>query len=296
MQEDTAKWRTDGLAEELVNIPIESLDLPARVYRCLKAAGIHTLQQVVQTSYPDLLRIRNFGQRSLNVLRNRLSRRGIKFDPAGKNETKSTDLTALLGLPIEQAGFSDTMIDRLHLAQIDRLGELVTKTPDLLLRFPSLGPRSIQIIRHVLSDLGLQLGMDFVPVDTEGKKWVDRLDYVRGVLLEQLKTPADIYFFAKECGLTKKTLQKFLKNMLLNPYQAARLRALFSGAIDLSQPWNITELESYRRMVQVEGTYRQTQSLQETARLLKMSHEQVRQILKLGATLNLFDYRPRPGG
>lgn len=277
---------------ESLNIPIETLDLPPRVYRCLKTTGIHTVEQVLQTGADDLLRIRHFGRRSLTLLKAHLRRRGIEFNPAEKNEARTTDLTVILGMPVEQCGFSDNMIERLHLAQIDRLGELVTKTPELLIRFPSIGPRSLQIIRHVLSDFGLRLGMDFVPADSEGKKWLDRLDDARTRLASQLKTPADLYFFSKEYRITQKTLTRFLKNLRLNAYESSRLRSLFSGKIDLFQPWDFRRLDSCKRMMRIELTYRQTQSLHETARQLRLSHEQVRQILKLGDSLNLFSYQP----
>ncbi len=281
------------MPDELLNQPIETLDLPPRAYRCLKTAGIHTVEQILQTGADDLLRIRHFGRRSLHLLKSRLRRRGIHFNPAEKNEARTTDLTVMLGMPVEQCGFSDNMIERLHLAQIDRLGELVTKTPALLLRFPSIGPRSLQIVRHVLSDFGLRLGMDFVPADPEGKKWLDRLDDARTRLVGQLKTPADLYFFSKEYRITQKTLSRFLRNLHLNAYESSRLRSLFSGKIDLFQPWDFRQLESCKRMMRVDHIYRQTRSLHETARRLRMSHEQVRQILKLGAGLDLFPYDPR---
>ena len=181
---------TAPLAPPGPNISLEELRLPARVYRSLKTAGFHTVGQVAQAREEDLLRIRHFGRQSLRRLKARLRALGVTIRAPEWMAARDTDLTALLGMPIEQCGFSDAMLDRLRLAQIDRLGELVARTPRELLRFPSLGPRSLQNIQRVLNDLGLALGMDFVPADADGNKWMDRLDLARERLAARLPTAA----------------------------------------------------------------------------------------------------------
>src|SRR5206468_10968525 len=58
-------------------IPIEDLDLTVRAYNCLKRAGITKVGQVLEMSEDDLLGVRNFGRKSLDELRDRLSERGL---------------------------------------------------------------------------------------------------------------------------------------------------------------------------------------------------------------------------
>lgn len=58
------------------NMPVESLNLTARTLNCLKRASIHKVGEILLKGRGDLLRIRNFGERSLEELNERL----IKID------------------------------------------------------------------------------------------------------------------------------------------------------------------------------------------------------------------------
>jgi DNA-directed RNA polymerase subunit alpha len=58
-------------------VQIEDLDLTVRAYNCLKRAGITKVGQVLEMSEDDLLGVRNFGRKSLDELRDRLSERSL---------------------------------------------------------------------------------------------------------------------------------------------------------------------------------------------------------------------------
>lgn len=277
-----------------MTIPIEQLRLPSRVYHSLKAGGIHTVEQVLQSRDSELLKLRQLGVRSLQILKDRLRRRGIRRDPAETEAAKEVDLTVRMGMPIDQAGFSDDLVERLHLAQIERLGELVSKRPNQLLRFPSLGRRSIQVVRKVLNDLGLDLGMDFVPLDDAGEKWMDRIDAARLKLAQWLTTDADIYFFARHYRLSHKTMTRLLRNQPTSVYESAKLRKVFAEKVDWQKKFDKQDGKAYKQIVGAEASYRQAGSLKSAAKKLGLSHERVRQMLKLGDALGLFEYRPEP--
>jgi len=51
---------------------VEDLDLSVRSYNCLKRAGIHSVRQLVDFSENDLLNIRNFGQKSIEEVKEKL--------------------------------------------------------------------------------------------------------------------------------------------------------------------------------------------------------------------------------
>ncbi len=59
------------------NLTVESLGLSARTLNCLKRASIHKVGEVLEKSRPGLLRIRNFGERSLDELMQKLTEAGI---------------------------------------------------------------------------------------------------------------------------------------------------------------------------------------------------------------------------
>jgi DNA-directed RNA polymerase subunit alpha len=56
---------------------IEELDLSVRSYNCLKRSGITKVGQVLMMSEEDLLAVRNFGEKSLQELRDRLVARNF---------------------------------------------------------------------------------------------------------------------------------------------------------------------------------------------------------------------------
>jgi len=69
--EDEPKVNTQDNQEKL-NLPISVLEPSARTRNCLEAEGIVTLGQLVVMSEHDLLKIRNFGQTSLNEIKTKL--------------------------------------------------------------------------------------------------------------------------------------------------------------------------------------------------------------------------------
>ncbi len=65
------------LPPQLYETPIEELDLSVRTYNALKRAQITKVGQVVEMSDDDLMAVRNFGRKSLDELRQRLTDRGF---------------------------------------------------------------------------------------------------------------------------------------------------------------------------------------------------------------------------
>jgi DNA-directed RNA polymerase subunit alpha len=60
-----------------LDTPIEELDLSVRSYNCLKREGITTVGELVTKSEGDLLDIRNFGQKSIDEVREKLHELGL---------------------------------------------------------------------------------------------------------------------------------------------------------------------------------------------------------------------------
>jgi len=60
------------------NMPVESLNLAARTLNCLKRASIHKVGEILERSRGELLRVRNFGEKSLEELDQKLGELGIK--------------------------------------------------------------------------------------------------------------------------------------------------------------------------------------------------------------------------
>jgi DNA-directed RNA polymerase subunit alpha len=64
---------------KVLKTPLEDLDLSVRAFNCLKAAKINSLSELVQYEQEDLMKFRNFGQKSLSEIEQVLIDRGLGF-------------------------------------------------------------------------------------------------------------------------------------------------------------------------------------------------------------------------
>ncbi len=71
---------TYPIPSRVYDTPIEELDLSVRAFNCLKRSGITKVGQVLTMTQDDLLAVRNFGEKSLNELKDTLIVRGFLPD------------------------------------------------------------------------------------------------------------------------------------------------------------------------------------------------------------------------
>jgi DNA-directed RNA polymerase subunit alpha len=64
---------------KVLNTPLEDLELSVRAFNCLKAAKINSLSELVQYTQEELMKFRNFGQKSLSEIEQVLHERGLGF-------------------------------------------------------------------------------------------------------------------------------------------------------------------------------------------------------------------------
>lgn len=67
-----------GLGTDLT-LPIEDMDLSVRSYNCLKREGVTTVGQLIERTEEDLLDIRNFGQKSIDEVKQKLAEMGLSL-------------------------------------------------------------------------------------------------------------------------------------------------------------------------------------------------------------------------
>jgi len=82
------------VAANLLDAPIEELDLPMRAYNSLKRNNITKIGQILALSDDEFLRMRNFGKKSLDELKERLALRGFISPEATDADTDESDLPA----------------------------------------------------------------------------------------------------------------------------------------------------------------------------------------------------------
>ncbi len=90
-----------ALPPNMLDMPIEELDLPMRAYNSLKRNNIVKVGQLLQLQDEDLLRMRNFGKKSLDEMKERLQMRGFLPPDDGTGDASDFDaedaLDSLMG-------------------------------------------------------------------------------------------------------------------------------------------------------------------------------------------------------
>ena len=80
---------TSRLTSEMIETPIENLDLSVRVFNSLKRTGITTVGEVLELlekGYEAVMSIRNFGEKSLRELRQKMLEKGYLEDEESEEE------------------------------------------------------------------------------------------------------------------------------------------------------------------------------------------------------------------
>jgi len=94
---------------EHYNTPVEKLELSARTLNCLKRAHINKVGEALEMTRPELYKIRNFGEKSLEELEDRLRKMGLLWEdsPLAKSiapsQPSDTDIPAPEMAPAEHA-------------------------------------------------------------------------------------------------------------------------------------------------------------------------------------------------
>lgn len=75
-----------GIPVELLMKPIEELELSVRAHNCLINAGVKTILDLVNLQEEDVLKIKNFGRKSLNEVKASMKSFGLSYDMNIKEE------------------------------------------------------------------------------------------------------------------------------------------------------------------------------------------------------------------
>lgn len=70
---------TSSISEDLLKLTVDELDLPTRIYNSLRNGGIETIGQLLSTPRKDLISMRNMGAKSIAIIEEKLSEKGISL-------------------------------------------------------------------------------------------------------------------------------------------------------------------------------------------------------------------------
>ncbi len=69
--------KEESKKEKVLEMTIEELDLSVRSYNCLKRAGINTVEDLINKTEEDMMKVRNLGRKSLEEVINKLNSLGL---------------------------------------------------------------------------------------------------------------------------------------------------------------------------------------------------------------------------
>lgn len=70
------------ISDEVLKLTIEELDLPVRITNALKAIEINVIEDLINTPRPQLLKAKNLGAKSINLISEKLLERGLNLREA----------------------------------------------------------------------------------------------------------------------------------------------------------------------------------------------------------------------
>ena len=65
--------------EKVLEMTIEELDLSVRSFNCLKRAGINTVEDLINKTEDDMMKVRNLGRKSLEEVIGKLNALGFSL-------------------------------------------------------------------------------------------------------------------------------------------------------------------------------------------------------------------------
>ena len=75
--QNTVVAKAESQRDKVLEMTIEELDLSVRSFNCLKRAGINTVEDLLERSEGDMMKVRNLGRKSLEEVINKLQAMGL---------------------------------------------------------------------------------------------------------------------------------------------------------------------------------------------------------------------------
>jgi DNA-directed RNA polymerase subunit alpha len=169
---DEDRQRELARKAELLAVPVSDFELSVRVRNCLQRMDIHTLGDLVYHTEEELLASKNFGETSLQEIKEMLAARNLRLGQDREDVVPAPEALypedlagpmpeiadeAVLNKPIGELDLSlrsRKCMERLGIATV---GQLIEHTAEELLASRNFGRTSLAEVAEKLSNLGLRL-------------------------------------------------------------------------------------------------------------------------------------------
>ena len=157
----------------ILETPISDYELSVRARNCLKKLNINTLGDLTRITQAELLAYKNFGETSLNEIKNMLMQKGLRLGMNAESATAPIQSAArqvaaarkpavtgspeLLNRPVSEMELSVRSRKCLQRLNILTVGELASRTEAELMAVRNFGQTSLSEIKRRLTEMGLSL-------------------------------------------------------------------------------------------------------------------------------------------
>ncbi len=174
MYYDEDQERRDDKRNKLLRTPINDFELSVRSRNCLAKMNIKTLGDLVKKTEAELLSYKNFGETSLQEIKEILRAKGLRLG-MGQDELMSSPIGEIeepiasteeqpdpnspdpRRRPVTELDLSVRSRRIVDLLKIRTIGDLAQKTEAELLACPNFGQTSLNEIKTKLDELGMSL-------------------------------------------------------------------------------------------------------------------------------------------
>ncbi|RMH25322.1 MAG: tetratricopeptide repeat protein [Planctomycetota bacterium] len=168
MYYDEAQDRDLLRRNALLDTPVTDFELSVRARNCLKKMNIRTLGDLLRVSESELLAYKNFGEASLQEIRDMLTAKGLRLgqsaDEAHRHirreiydRARRTGADKSLEKPISDLNLSVRARKALQALGVRTVGELAARTEAELMGVKNFGQTSLDEVKEQLGALGLTL-------------------------------------------------------------------------------------------------------------------------------------------
>lgn len=164
--------RVSPRTSALLATPVSDFELSVRSRNCLAKMNVRNLADLVSLTEEDLLGFKNFGETSLQEIRDMLEAKGLRFGMGAEEERETPKPTAdvLLQPSAEQEDILDQPLEDLELSirsrraletlDIKTVRDLTRLSPVELLKCKNFGQTSLNEIEEKLAEYNLGLRED----------------------------------------------------------------------------------------------------------------------------------------
>ncbi|TAJ18339.1 MAG: hypothetical protein EPO68_07950, partial [Planctomycetota bacterium] len=159
--------RKEDRLNQILRIPITDFELSVRARNCLSKMNINTLGDLVMRTEQELLAFKNFGETSLNEIKEILHSKGLRLGMSREEAVSSVEAASrrtgggekndVLDLPISELQLSIRARRTVEALGCLTLGDITKHSAQELVGMPNFGQTSLQELRNRLAERGLKL-------------------------------------------------------------------------------------------------------------------------------------------